>query len=76
MFGLVREIVGNDLIGIHVKNRRNVAFTPRQIELRYICCPLLKWLLGTEISIEKFMVFLPYTIPFPVLVENDNNFGR
>ena len=48
-----REIVGNNLIGIHVKNRRNVAFTPRQIELRYICCPLLKRLLGTEIPIDN-----------------------
>ena len=48
-----REIVGNNLIGIHVKNRRNVAFTPRQIELRYICCSLLKRLLGTEIPIDN-----------------------
>ena len=47
------EIVGNNLIGIHVKNRRNVAFTPRQIELRYICCSLLKRLLGTEIPIDN-----------------------
>ena len=27
-------------------------------------------------SVEKFMVYSPYTIPFPVLVENSNDFGR
>ena len=28
-----REIVRNDLICIHIQNRRNIAFAPRQIEL-------------------------------------------
>ena len=48
-----REIVRNNLICVHIQNRRDIAFTPGQIELRYICCPLLQRLLGAEIPIDK-----------------------
>ena len=50
-----REIVRNNLICVHIQDRRNVTFAPSQIELRYIRCPLLQRLLSAEISIDNIV---------------------
>ena len=46
------KIIRNDLVCVHVQNRREIAFAPGKIELRNIGCPLLQRPLCTEISID------------------------
>ena len=48
-----RKIVRDNLICVHIQNRRNIALAPRQIELRYIGRPLLQRFLGIEISVNN-----------------------
>lgn len=116
---MLRKIVRDYFIAVHIQNRRNITFAPRQIELRYIGCPLLQRFFGIEISIDdiisnftniafigmvfflgtfskqcklihdsldtlviysktsiqKLLMYAPYTISLFVLVEDNNNFG-
>ena len=118
--GMKRKIVGNNLIGVRIQERRNVAFAPRKVKLRYVGCPFLQGLLGAEIpiddiisdfahiafvgmvlffrsfafqrqllhnaldalvihmkaTVEKFMVYSPYSVSFFVFLKNSRDFRR